>query len=196
MPWVDMAPPVTHRLNACWILVSLSSFHQMVMLTISNSGAESWLILAGTGQGKVAPAPPSPIASLTPWGHRHLGRKRGRQLRLGARLEGRATQLEGSAFPKCLAWWKVPLCVPQCDSEGRAEACAVVRKQAGGQGRGARGWQLPPFSPAQPLPPQNWLLASQSLPLWGSQMEQGKPRHWSSVLQASPWASLIIKCVK
>ena len=66
MPWVDMAPPVTHRLNACWILVSLSSFHQMVMLTISNSGAKSWLILAGTGQGKVAPAPPSPIASLTP----------------------------------------------------------------------------------------------------------------------------------
>lgn len=63
----------------------------------------------------MAPAPPSPVASLTPRGHRHLGRKRGRQLCLGARLEGRATQVEGSAFPKRLAWWKVPL----CDSEGQ-----------------------------------------------------------------------------
>lgn len=144
----------------------------------------------------MAPALPSPVASLTPQSHRHLGRQRGRQLCLGARLEGHATQLEASAFPKCLAWWKVPLCLTQCDSEGRAEACAVVRKQAGEQGRSAQGWQLPPFSPAQPLLPQNWLLAPQSLPLWSSQMEQGKPRYWSNVLQASLWASLIIKCVK
>ena len=86
----------------------------------------------------MAPAPPSPVASLTPRSHRHPGRQRGRQLCLGARLEGCATQLEGSAFPTCLAWWKVPLCLTQCDSEGRAEACAVVRKQAGGQGRSAQ----------------------------------------------------------